>query len=87
MQRRGDWTLAEGGKDNAVAKVVACLDRGNQVFENEVGFRLILAANNDRVVFDNPQTDPYPGSEPKSGRELIGQNTSVLNLRLGQVCL
>ena len=79
----GEWTVAEGGKTNAVAKVIACVDRGNQIFENEVGFRLILIGNNDNIVYADPTTDPYPGSEPKSGRELIGMNTLILNTRIG----
>lgn len=80
----GEWSLAEGGKDNAVAKVISCVDRGNQIFENEVGFRLVLVANNASIVYDDPTLDPYTGSEPKSGRDLIGMNTTVLNSRIGQ---
>lgn len=79
----GEWTLAEGGKDNAVAKIVSCVDRGNQVFENEVGFRLILVGTNDVIVYANPETDPFPGSEPKAGRDLLGRNTTILNTRIG----
>lgn len=80
----GEWSGRQGGKDAAVAKLIACVDRGNQIFENEVGFRLILVSNNDLIVFADPESDPYSQPEPKSGRDLIGMNTTVLNARIGQ---
>jgi hypothetical protein len=79
----GEWTLSEGGQSSAMARVIASVDRLNQVYENEVGVRLILIANNDIVVFADPDTDPYTEREPKSGRTLIAQNTNVLNSIIG----
>ena len=61
----GEWTQREGGKANAISKIMASLDRGNLVFENEVGIRLVLVANNDTIVFDNGDTDPYIGNSRK----------------------
>ena len=79
----GEWTNAEGGQANAIARVIASVDRLNQVYEIEVGVRMILIANNDLVVFADPDTDPYTEREPKSGRTLIAQNTNVLNSIIG----
>ena len=80
----GEWTLNQGGdKAGAVALIVSSVDRVNQVYEQEVGIRLILIDDNDMVVYDDPDTDPYIEREPKSGRNLIAQNTNVLNSVLG----
>jgi hypothetical protein len=80
----GEWTLNQGGdKAGGVAQIIASVDRVNQVYEQEVGIRLILIDNNDLVVYDDPDTDPYIEREPKSGRNLIAQNTNVLNSVIG----
>ncbi|MDX1684062.1 MAG: M12 family metallo-peptidase [Saprospiraceae bacterium] len=79
----GEWTLLEGGKANAVAKVVASVDRANVVFESEAAIRLVLVDNNDEIVFDDPDTDPYSGGTNKSGRDLININTGHVNRIIG----
>jgi subtilisin-like proprotein convertase family protein len=79
----GEWTLREGGKANAIAKIMASIDRANIIFESEVGFRLILVANNDLIVFDDPDADPYLGGVIKSAPELINSNTAHVNRIIG----
>ena len=71
---------AGGTKESALSKIVASVDRGNQVFENEVGFRLVLVGNNDQVVFSGG-AEPY--NNTNVGRMLLGQNTVILNTYVG----
>lgn len=79
----GEWTLREGSKANAVAKIASSVDRANLLFEAEVAFRLILVDNNDVVVFEDPDTDPYAGGSIKVGADLISVNTGHLNRLIG----
>lgn len=80
----GEWTVQMGGKDDALARVAASVDRLNLVYERDAGVRLILVGNNDQVIFTDPQTDPYQGGKGnKSGRTLISMNTEWLNNLIG----
>lgn len=79
----GEWTSSNGGVAQAAAKIVASVDRANLLFESEVAIRLLLVANNDTIVFPDPNTDPYPGQGRKVGAELINVNTTHVDRYIG----
>lgn len=56
----GEFTQHWGGTVAAgLAGVVQAVNRLNQIYENEVGVRLILVPNNDQLIFVDPLTDPF----------------------------
>ncbi|MEL6718881.1 MAG: reprolysin-like metallopeptidase, partial [Bacteroidota bacterium] len=56
----GEYTQRHGGTvEGALAAMNVALDRINFVLENDVAVRLELVANNDEVIFIDPETDPY----------------------------
>ena len=56
----GQYTQYHGGTvADALAAINATLTRVNEVFETDLSVRLQLVANNDLVIFTDPETDPY----------------------------
>ena len=56
----GEYALYHGDNLAAVnAAIVTTITRVNGVFENDFNVTLLLVANNDEVVFLDPDTDPY----------------------------
>ena len=59
----GEYTQYHGGSTlEALAAINATLTRVNEVFETDLGITMELIANNDMVIFSNPETDPYGGN-------------------------
>lgn len=81
MACTGEWGSRRGTVEKALADMVAMVNRANLIYEKELSIRMILIDNNDRVVYMDPDTDPYSNAD--QGRTILGQNTAVLNTRLG----
>jgi subtilisin-like proprotein convertase family protein len=77
----GEWGAVRVTKEKALADMVAFVERANIVFEAELGLTTVLIAKNDELIFLDGDTDPYTNSN--QGLSLVGQNTSVLNVRIG----
>ena len=59
----GEYTQHHGGKvADALAAINATLTRVNEVFETDLGITLELIADNDKIIFTDPESDPYSGS-------------------------
>lgn len=69
--RRYDMALAATGEFTAYFGTVAAtlaamntlLTRVNGIYERDVRVRFQLIANNDLIIFTNPETDPYSGDQ------------------------
>ena len=58
----GEYTEFHGGDvAGALAAINATITRINEVYETDLAITLELIANNDAIIFDNPDTDPYGG--------------------------
>ncbi len=56
----GEYTQFHGGTiADALSAINATLTRVNEVFETDLGITLELIANNDLVIYTDPETDPY----------------------------
>ena len=56
----GEYTQFHGGTvTDALAAINATLTRVNEVFNADLGIELELVANNDLVIYTDPDTDPY----------------------------
>ncbi|GLU42905.1 reprolysin-like metallopeptidase [Allomuricauda sp. NBRC 101325] len=59
----GEYTQELGGTvEDALAGINATITRVNEVFETDLGVTLELIANNDLIVFTDPELDPYDDS-------------------------
>jgi hypothetical protein len=77
-------SLLQGRAPNvpdALAAVVVMVNALNLATETDVGVHLELVANNDVLMFLDPQTDPYPATD--SGA-CLSANISTLNAVIGQ---
>ena len=74
----GEYTEYHGGTINgALAAINATLTRVNEVFEIDLGITLELIANNDQVIYLDPDTDPY-------GSNLNAEIQSTLSSVIGE---
>jgi len=74
----GEYTQEMGGTvADALAGINATLTRVNEVFETDLGVTLELIANNDQIIFTNPNTDPY-------GNSLNSQVQSAITSTIGE---
>ncbi|MCK0160898.1 reprolysin-like metallopeptidase [Allomuricauda sp. F6463D] len=59
----GEYTEEMGGTvEDALAGINATITRVNEVFETDLGVTLELVADNDLIIFTNPNTDPFDNS-------------------------
>ncbi|MCC6950317.1 MAG: hypothetical protein IT433_02600 [Phycisphaerales bacterium] len=78
-----DASAAQGRAPNladGLAAVVTMVNRANALLERDVAVRLELVPNNDLLIFLNPATDPYSGTN--SGANLSA-NISTCSSRIG----
>lgn len=76
----GDYTVYHGGTvEDALAAINATVNRINEVFERDLSIQLQLIANNDAVIFTDPDVDPY-----SSGSDLLGEVQNELETTIGE---
>lgn len=62
------------------AAVATAINRVTGVFEKELAIRLSLIANNNLLIYTNPDTDPYTNNDLSA---LIAQNQVTIDGRIG----
>ncbi|NOT38484.1 MAG: hypothetical protein HOP11_14015, partial [Saprospiraceae bacterium] len=72
--------LGGGTVATVIAKMADALTYTNAVYEKDFSIHLNLINTNERIVFLNPETDPYNNNG--SGGSLLGQNPDVVNPRI-----
>lgn len=78
----GEYTQFHGGTvADGLAAVVTSVNRVNGVYEREFTARLVLVADNDLIIYTNPNTDPF--TNPNSPGQLLGQNQSSVDNMIG----
>ena len=72
-----EYGLAKGGTvESVMASFNTAVNTVNAIFEQEVGTRLMLIANNDELIFLDPDTDPY--NNINDAASLLNQNTNAI---------
>ena len=84
----GEWGQNFSNKTQVMEEMVAATNRVNQTLENEIAIFFEMIANNDELIFLDASNDPYtvtPSQEDgvHPGRQVLGQNTGVLNSVIG----
>jgi hypothetical protein len=78
------YTQFHGGTvPDGLAAVVTSINRVNGVFEREFAVRLVLVADNDLIIYTDPNTDPFinqqSGQVVSAGQKLDINQTTVNN--------
>ena len=77
----GQFAQDHGGTlESALSAVVEYTNMVSATYERDVNMRLQLVANNDKVIYLNPETDPYTGLEVG---DWMSQNQTVINTKIG----
>ncbi len=80
----GTEVTTEDSINTVMANLVAYLVRANEVYERDLGIRLIYVENNDTLIFLNPATDPF-GSLNSSCQKTCDARIGDENYDLGHV--
>lgn len=62
----GEYTQRFGGVAGALTQINATMTRVNGIFEKDLAVNLILIGDNDKLVYSNPNTDPFSSSNSYS---------------------
>ncbi|HYG24556.1 MAG TPA: zinc-dependent metalloprotease family protein [Verrucomicrobiae bacterium] len=77
----GEYTQFFGGTvSNAMAAIVTAINRINGLFEREFAVRLVLVANNHRIIYTSGASDPYSNN---NGSAMLAQNQNNLTAEIG----
>lgn len=83
MACTGEWgrVASRGTVEKCLADMNIMVTRLTQIYESELAIRFVLVNDNDKIIFIDPLTDPYVGSD--MARTILPTNTGVLNERIG----
>lgn len=77
----GEYSTFHGGtKELALAAMVTTMNRVNGVYERDFTITMVLVANNDTLIYLDPDTDPY--SNNNLG-DILGQNQQLCDSLIG----
>jgi len=75
----GEYAQFHGGTvGGTLSAVVTAINRVNEVYEVDFSVRLNLVGNNDRIIYTNPNSDPYT-----NGNSDLNSNTGNINREIG----
>lgn len=77
----GEYTQFHGGTVNqALGAIVTSINRVTGVYEREVAVRLTLVANNNLIIYTNPNGDPFTNDDPGA---LLDENQTIIDSIIG----
>lgn len=87
----GEYTIYHGGTVAlALAAQVTTMNRVNGIYERELAVTMEIIANNNLIIYTNPATDPYSGSDVNHLGQNITNCSNVIgnaNFDIGHVFL
>ena len=84
----GEFTEFHGGtRVTALAALVTGINRINEVYERDLAVKLQIIDNNDAIIYTDPNTDPFDGSQALAdlGTPTINQVIGAANYDVGHV--
>jgi len=77
----GEYSAFHGGTTaGAMAAIATTINRVNEIYEQDLTVRFILIANNDQLIYLDPNSDPYDNGNPFSA---INANQVNLDMEIG----
>ncbi len=70
-------------KEKVLAAIVASVNRINEIFERDFGITLELVANNDAIIFLDPNTDPFVKKDSPIGKILSPEPQVTIDRFIG----
>lgn len=70
-------------KMKVMEALVVCIVRANEVYERDLGTRLIYVENQDTLIFIDPNTDPWPKNPPIFGSSWNTKTQQTIDARIG----
>lgn len=83
MACTGEWgrVASRGTVAKCLSDMNIMVTRLTQIYESELAIRFVLVNDNDKLIFLDPVTDPYVGSD--MARTILPANTGIINERIG----
>ncbi|MFZ1703342.1 MAG: reprolysin-like metallopeptidase [Saprospiraceae bacterium] len=81
MACTGEWGKIRVTVAKCLSDMNIMVTRLTQIYESELAIRFVLVNDNDKVIFLDPATDPYIGSD--MAKTILPTNTGILNDRIG----
>lgn len=70
-------------KANVLAAMITSINRVNAIYERDLGIRLEFVANNDQVIYLNPQSDPWQNEFNTTTAQTLDNVIGVNNYDIG----
>ncbi len=75
------YTAAVGGTvPLAMAQIVTAINRVNEIYQRDLGIKLVLVGNNDRLIYTDPASQPYTNDD---GNRMLAQNQANIDRVIG----
>lgn len=55
----GEYVAIKGGKRHAMGAIADTINQVNGIFERDLAVQLVLVTDNDKVLFEDPNNDPF----------------------------
>jgi len=83
----GEYTQYHGGTvEQALAAIVTVINRVNGIYHRDLSIELVLVENNDRLIFTDPDMDPYTkDNERRQNQEVVDGRIGIDNYDIGHV--
>ena len=85
LAANGEYTTHFGSKANAIAQMVTSINRVNDVYMRDLAIKFELIANNDTIVYEDPNTDPYTSSFLSENQNNLNSTIGAANYDIGHV--
>ncbi len=85
LAANGEYTQHFGGKANAIAQMITSVNRINDVFMRDLAIKFELIGNNDAIVYDDPDTDPYTSNYLSENQSNLNSTIGAVNYDIGHV--
>lgn len=87
MTATPSFTRSQGGtRTQALQAIVTAVNRVNRIYERDFGVHLVLAEDNDKLVFTPDEPDPFGDLKPDDGTydiDMALRNVEVVSRALG----
>lgn len=85
LAANGEYTQHFGSKANAIAQMATSVNRVNDVYMRDLAIKFELIGNNDIIVYEDPDTDPYTSNYLTENQNNLHNTIGVANYDIGHL--